>query len=190
MLRFLNGTIDDVLTLSVGKGIGLMKWYVDVSFGVHPDFKSHTGAGLTFEGGKGMPLPMSSKQKLMTSSSTTSELVGADDALPMIEWAPQFLEAQGYPVIKNVVYQDNKSAMLLEKNGKRSSGKRTRAINIRYFTITDLVERGKLTIEYCPTDEMIADYMSKGLQGIKFKKFREQIMGFKKIEDPSTKVKS
>jgi hypothetical protein len=62
------------------------------------------------------------------------------------------MEEQGYKVKSNVLYQDNKSAMLLEKNGKRSSGKRTRALNIRYFFLTDQVEKKNLSIEYCPTE--------------------------------------
>ena len=68
---------------------------------------------------------------------------------------------------------------MLEENGKRSSGKRTRALNIRFFFITDQIEKGNLEVKYCPTDEMTADYMSKTLQGVKFRKFRNQIMGFK-----------
>ena len=67
----------------------------------------------------------------------------------------------------------------MEKNGKYSSGKRTRALNIRYFYITDQEKRGNVQIKYCPTDEMVGDYMSKGLQGIKFSKFRDIIMGRK-----------
>ena len=78
----------------------------------------------------------------------------------------------------NEVFQDNKSAILLEKNGKKSSGKRTRAINIRYFLITDAIEKGNLNVTYCPTDEMVADFMTKGLTGTKFTKFRNDVMGF------------
>ena len=43
--------------------------------------------------------------------------------------------------------------------------------------ITDEVERGNVQIEYCPTDSMRGDYMSKGLQGMKFRDFRRTIMG-------------
>ena len=78
---------------------------------------------------------------------------------------------------RNILYQDNKSTILLEQNGKRSSSKRTRAINIRYFFLTDQVEKGNLGIEYCPTTEMIGDYMTKPLQGKLFEKFKKQIMG-------------
>ena len=43
--------------------------------------------------------------------------------------------------------------------------------------ITDQVKRGNVSIEHCPTDEMVADYMTKGLQGVKFSAFRRRIMG-------------
>ena len=34
-----------------------------------------------------------------------------------------------------------------------------------------------MVVEYCPTGEMVADYMSKPLQGKLFVKFRDLIMG-------------
>ena len=65
----------------------------------------------------------------------------------------------------------------MEKNGKKSSGERTGHLNIRYFVVTDQVEKGNISVEYCPTDEMIRDFMTKGPQGIEFAKFRKAIMG-------------
>ena len=120
---------------------------------------------------------MSKKQKLNTRSSTEAELVGADDAAMMILWIGLFMEQQGYSLNKNILFQDNKSAILLENNGKRSAGKRSRALNVRYFFLTDQVEKGNLSIEYCPTDVMWADFMTKPLQGEKFRKFRDKILG-------------
>ena len=65
-----------------------------------------------------------------------------------------------------------------ENNGKISSGKRTRHFDIKLFYITDLISRGEVTVKYCPTDDMIADYMTKPLMGTKFKVFRDLIMNF------------
>ena len=65
----------------------------------------------------------------------------------------------------------------MENNGKRSAGKRSRALNVRYFFLTDQVGKGNLSIEYCPTDVMWADFMTKPLQGEKFRKFRDKILG-------------
>ena len=176
MLKYLNGTRELRLTLSAAN-LNCIKWWVDASFAVHPDFKSHTGAAMKFGDGKGAAQSISRKQKLNTKSSTESELVGADDISVMILWTKLFLEEQGYEIEKNILYQDNKSAILFETNGKKSSGKRTRALNIRYFFLTDQVEKGNLTIEYCPTDDMVGDFHTKPLQGEKFRKFRNEILG-------------
>ena len=88
-----------------------------------------------------------------------------------------FMEEQGYGIEKNILYQDNKSTILLEVNGRWSAGKRSRALNVRYCVLTDQIERGNLEVQYCPTDKMIADYMTKPLQGMKFQEFRKEIMG-------------
>ncbi len=94
-----------------------------------------------------------------------------------IIWTRYFLKAQGYSVRDNVVFQDNKSSILLERNGKMSSSKRTKHINVRYFFITDRISKGEVRIEWCSTKQMVADYMSKPLQGAVFIKFRDLIMG-------------
>jgi hypothetical protein len=70
------------------------------------------------------------KQKLNTQSSMESEIVGANDFVPAICWTRYFMEAQGYQVQDNVLFQDNKSAILLEKNGKASSSKHMKHVNL------------------------------------------------------------
>jgi hypothetical protein len=87
------------------------------------------------------------------------------------------MEAQGYQVQDIILFQDSKSAILLEKNGKASSSKRTKHVNIRYFFITDSVNKGDVSLVWCPTGDMIGDFMTKPLQGALFWKFRDQIMG-------------
>ena len=111
--------------------------------------------------------------------------MGLDDMMPSILWTRQFLKEQGYNVKDNVIFQDNKSTMLLERNGKSSSSKRTKHINVRYFFITDRISKGEVRVEWCPTKDMIADFMSKPLQRPLFKKFRDLIMGI----TPASKVK-
>jgi hypothetical protein len=117
------------------------------------------------------------KQKMNMQSSTEGKLVAVDDAATMILWTKLLLEAQGYDVDKNIVYQDNKSAIMLETNGKKSSGKQTRALNICYFFITNQVEKGNVPIEHYRTDNMAGDFFTKPLQGEKFQRFRKDILG-------------
>lgn len=130
-----------------------------------------------FEGGKGAAQSASAKQKLNTSSSATAEPAGVDQVSPLTLWTPLFFESQGCPVETNKVHQDNRSTILLQKNNKASSEKRTRALNIRHFMMTDQVKRGNVVMECCPTDKMLGDCMTKGLQGVKFLTFRRRIVG-------------
>lgn len=172
MMQYMKLTRDDVLTLQADK-FDRMRWHIDASFAVHPDFRSHTGGGVTF--GKGMIAPVSRKQKLNTRSSTEAEVVAVDDVIGTMLWANNFLKAQGYN-FDNILLQDNQSAIKLESNGRASAGSRSRHINIRYFFIHDMKEKGHIKIEYCPTDKILGDYMSKPLHGKKFNEQRNAIM--------------
>ena len=77
----------------------------------------------------------------------------------------------------NLLNEDNTSTMKLAKNGKRSSGKMTRHIKIRYFFVTDKIKKGEVVLVHCPTEEMIADYFTHPLQGKMFRYFCDLIMG-------------
>ena len=174
LMKYMNGTKELVLTLSAEQ-LNTLKWFVDAAFAVRADFKSHTGMTMTM--GQGTIMSMSRKQKLNTKSSTTAELVGDDDATTMMLWTKLFMEEQGYKIEENVLYQDNKSGILLEKNGRKSMGRQSRTLNVQYFFISDQVNQGNLNVKYCPTDEMIGDFMTKPLQGSKFIKFRKILLG-------------
>ena len=69
--------------MSIDKS-GNIKWYVDASFAVQTDMRSHTGGFMTT--GKGGAYVQSSKQKLKTKSSTEAKLVGVDDVLAQVIW--------------------------------------------------------------------------------------------------------
>ena len=116
--------------------------------------------------GKGMSISTSTKQKLDTQSSTASELVvAANNLMPIILWTNYFLEAQGYNHQDTILYQDNQSAILLEKNSRKSSSKRTKHLNSRFYFITNRINMKDLSIKYCPTEEMVRDFFTKPLQG-------------------------
>ena len=104
--------------------------------------------------------------------------MAVDDCMAQILWTKYFLDAQGYPT-ETIIKQDNESAIKLENNGLKSMGQRSRHIEIRYFFITNQVQKGNVKIEYCPTDEMESDFMTKPLQGMKYGKFRGSIMNLR-----------
>jgi len=186
MLKFLKKTRKDVLTLSA-ENLSITKWYADAAFAVHPDMRSH--AGITMTMGEGAMCSSSNKHKLNTRSSTEAELVSCDDAMTMALWTKNFMKAQGHET-QTKLMQDNTSAIQLERNGKTSSHKRTRHINIRHFFIKDQIDRGAVQVEHCPTDSMKADFFSKAQQGESFNRMRADIMGVGMQTDSSERVNS
>ena len=97
--------------------------------------------------------------------------------MAQILWTRLFMEAQGIKVSDNILYQDNRSAILLEKNGRVSSSKRTKHIEFCYYYDADWIAKGDLSVVWCPTDKMIADFLTKPLQGKVFKQLWDVLMG-------------
>ena len=125
--------------------------------------------------GTGLIHGKSAMEKLNAKSSTEAELIGMAEYLPYNLWLIMFLKEQGYEIANNVIFQDNKSAILMEKNGRNSCTGNSRHINVRYFWVKDRIDKGEVRVEYLPTHLMLADYYTKPLQGSRFRVLREYI---------------
>ena len=172
--KYLYGTKSLALCLTA-EGITISA-SVDAGFANHKDGKSHTGASISLGGGS--VYANSSKQKLVAKSSTESELIGLSDQLSQIIWTKNFLEAQGYKTGPAIIEQDNKSTITLAEKG-RSTSNRTRHVSIRYFFVKDRIDSGEVKVVYTSTEDMVADFFSKPLQGYLFEKHRAKIMNMK-----------
>ena len=91
-------------------------------------------------------------------------------------WSSYFLEEQGYPRSPIAVLQDNQSTVRLVENGRPTS-ELSRHIRIGYFWLHDLLVKKIIRLIYCPTENMIADLMTKPLQGSLFRTMRDRVMG-------------
>jgi hypothetical protein len=170
VLKYLNGTRYLKLTLNADQLKFAVHWYVDGSHQIHEDCRGQTGSLVTF--GQGAVASSSNKMKCNTKSSTETEIISFADKLADIVWMRYFLECQGYTIDEYIVFQDNMSAMSLEKNGRVSSSKRTKHIKAKYFLIKDYYDAEEIDIKFCPTDEMWADILTKPLQGQRFRDMR------------------
>jgi len=84
-MQYIRNTKDITLTIEPDE---VAKWWVDSSYAVHPDMKSHTGIYMTL--GKCATYTASCKQKLNTKSSTEAELVDLDDTMGQVLWTRHF----------------------------------------------------------------------------------------------------
>ena len=87
------------------------------------------------------------------------------------------MKAQGYTTENNILYQDNKSTILLANNGRMISGKKSKHIKNRFFLITDKVVQGDLKIKQKGTDKMLDDLNTNPMQGKRFRVMRAEVMG-------------
>ena len=117
LLSYLQCTIDMPRIIGAN-GFEILQPYVEASYATHNDMRGHTGGLMTL--GHGIVHDKCSKQKLNTKSSTETEVIGASDYIGHTLFTKWFLKAQGYEVRKNIFYQDNMSAMKMEKNGRQS----------------------------------------------------------------------
>ena len=91
VIKYLHGTINMPLTLTADSS-HIIKWWIDASFAVHHNMKSHTGGTMSL--GKRATYSTSIKQCLVTKSSTKAKLVGINNMMPQVLWTHYFLEAQ------------------------------------------------------------------------------------------------
>ena len=84
-------------------------------------------------------------------------------------WFHSFMKCQGYNPQPPIIYQDNKSTISLVTKG---GGKpRTRHLRARQYAVKEQVDTGEYKIEYMITEVMIADVLTKALQGVKYELF-------------------
>lgn len=166
VLGYVRRTKDRGIVIRIGEKV-MVRAYIDAAYGVHAKSgKSHTGATIIV--GEGGPVySKSTKQKIVTKSSTESELVGMSDVTSNVIHVRNFVLSQGYQVEPAIIYQDNMSTMALVKKGGPAS-ERSRHINIRYFWMCEKVADGDIWVKHCGTKDMFANILTKPIQGSQF----------------------
>ena len=175
-LKYLHGSMRIGLRLGGdASGYVSVQVYADASYGVWYNAKSHTGIAITL--GRGAVVAKSSRQNGVAKSSTEAELYSQCDSVGPGSYVLNFMAAQGYDIDTMILHQDNQATISMTTNGRSNSDK-TRHIKIRYFFIKELIDSGEVRLVYTPTDKMVADALTKPLQGDLFVKMRDKLLGY------------
>jgi hypothetical protein len=170
LLKYVRKTKDTGITLKPGNAGIMVKSYIDAAYGVHQDGKSVTGCVITI-GDMGPVHAKSTKQKIVTKSSTEAELVATSDSANQTLHLRKFLIEQGHDQGPVEIYQDNVSCMALINKGK-SSSERTRHMSIRYFWVSEKIKKDEIKLTHMRTENMFANILTKPLQGSQFDRER------------------
>src|SRR5487761_336488 len=158
VFRYLSGTRDAELTYG-GERHDLLG-YTDADGASQDHRRAVSGYAFIIDGGA---VSWSSrKQELVTLSTAEAEYVAATHAAKESIWLRR-LTGDIYPSVASAItlYCDNQAALRLAQDDNYHA--RTKHIDIRYHFIRDVVERGEIELQYCPTDDMTADILTKAL---------------------------
>lgn len=186
VFRFLRFTKDRVMRFGKNHPNPKLFGYVDAGFGIHAEGQSRSGLVVTLNGTP--VIWKTSKQSLVTKSSTEAELVSLSDGLTDIIWARQLLMSQGYPAMTVEIGEDNQSVLAMLERRKFVGNARTKHINVRFFFAVDRISMKEVSMVYVPTAEMLADFMTKPLAGKQFLYLQDRLLGLTELSTESTYV--
>ena len=168
VIRYLAGTRNRGITYG-GVSNTTLTGYTDADWaGDHDSARSTSGYVFTLNGGA--ISWKSSKQKSIAKSTCEAEYMGQSEAAQEAVWARSMLSELGEQMTDPIpVFGDNQGAIALAKNP--IDHKRTRHINVSYHFVRELIANGILTLTYLPTNEMVADGLTKALTPAKFAGF-------------------
>ena len=176
LLQYINGRIDMPLKLgpdSIGNS----------NFNVYSDASENSVdgkpilAGVTTLG-RGALWTLSQKGSVVPKSSSEAELIAASDVIGYASHQQQILHSRGITegIKPGIFHEDNMSTINMLKNGKSLNAK-TKHINIRYFFAKQYFDNEDFILQHCPTQQMIADILTKPLQGELFFRLRALLLG-------------
>ena len=173
LFRYLQGTKDLKLTYAPSSSPELFTTFSDADHGGNPDTgKSTTGYALKM--GSGVVSWSSKLQPLVALSTTEAEYVAATSSGAECIWMRSLLSELGYDMSgSSLMRLDNQSALAVAKNPEHHG--RMKHMDLRYFWLRDVVEKGLIRLEYVHTDDMVADVLTKSLARVKVLEAQKQL---------------
>ena len=178
ILKYINGTLEHGLVFNAGSQFKL--WMsVDASFNHHWDCKGHSAIVIYgSEKDNSSVLCKSAKQKSVADSSTEAELIALHDAVKHLVWVSHIYAEIGYETVGKIeVQQDNKACILLSSDDPVNFKGRSKFIDRKYFSVYEHVKSGMIELVFTGTGDMVSDFLTKALNGAKYRKFKVEIMG-------------
>jgi hypothetical protein len=177
IIQYLNLSKDQKFKIKKSNSLDITN-SIDASFASHSDGKSHSGSVLSV--GTTPVMIKSVKQKSITKDSTEAEITALQNLYQHSIDMREFLTDLGFDIAVPTIFQDNQSAMFLVSEGKPI---RNKYLLVKQEVIKDRLRRGDIQIDYCPTEEMMADGLTKPLQGRSFRNSVGLLLGSECTEE-------
>ena len=174
VFRYIKGTLNHCLEFVSSKTNKIdLSAYTDADWAGDKVSRKST-SGYVFKIGGSTITWQSKRQSVIALSSTEAEYIALSHAAQEATWLRQLLIDIGFAqATPTTVYEDNQGAICLSKNPKSNS--RTKHIDIKFHYVRQAVREKMINVEYCPTDKMVADILTKSLPKVKFEELRTML---------------
>jgi len=161
-------------------GDNKLKLFCDASFNAHPDNKGHSGFVVWYGG---LIFCSSRKQKVVSRSTFEAEFICLFDAIPNLTEIIEFLKEVDSNDLPVILFEDNAAVLsiLKEKSGKSGTNKH---LNHKISYVAEQLKNLQVKVTYLESNDMLADVLTKPLQGVRFNKMRDMLLG--NVEFPET----
>jgi hypothetical protein len=162
VMRYIKGTLNASIVYSRDSP-SQPAGFSDADYATNPgDRKSVSGYGFMYAGG--LISWRSKKQPVVAHSSSESELIALDSAAREAIWLASLFEQLSRPIdLPMQIWEDNQGTIAVSRNPVNHLG--MKHIDVRYFAIRDWIQDGKLRVDYLHTSDMLADALTKPLNG-------------------------
>jgi hypothetical protein len=117
---------------------------------------------------------LSRKKTCVVLSSTEAEYVATCSACGEVVWLQKLITGLfDLELEETCIFCDNQSCIKLSENPVCHD--RSKHIEIKYHYIREMVQKGAVKLQYVPTDEQVADVLTKPLSRVKFEYFRDKL---------------
>ncbi|KRY12850.1 Retrovirus-related Pol polyprotein from transposon TNT 1-94 [Trichinella patagoniensis] len=172
IIRYLAGTANAKLCLLSTNDL-ILRGHVDADWAGEKSSRKSTSRYI-FQLGHGTIAWSMKRQTIVALSTTEAEYVALAEASRELLWLRQLLNDFGVQTPDaTTLYEDNQGCIRLVESDR--FGERTKHINVRFHMVKDLREKGILEVKYCPSEEMIADNLTKPVCKQQIKNFTKKV---------------
>jgi transposase InsO family protein len=175
ILRYMKGTIDYRINYTgTAEHDPQLVGYSDADWAQDKDGKRKSTSGYVFVVCGGAVSWQSKKQSSIALSSTEAELMAITSSTKELLWFRHHLGGIGLNRTQpTTLLIDSQCAMDIANNSKISE--RSKHIEVQHFFIREHIEAGTVRLQHVPSDQQVADTLTKPLSRVAFKRCADML---------------
>ena len=180
ILKYLKGTTSMGIRYNAAGMTGKLESYCDADY-AGDETTRRSVSGIVFKFSGGAIVWASKRQQSVALSTTEAEYVAASEAAKDAVWLSRLFNEISPLESAPLLLVDNASAIKLAKNP--TYHKRSKHIDVRAHFVRERIQANELRIEHIPSNEQVADILTKPISRVQFQRLREKLGMVEQLSD-------